>query len=463
MSIEFSLNENPSQSSVGYRNFERSHPDFVAQVRADQRAFEHRLTRLENLSRRKQRSYVRKVLQHSSSKMACTWHAVMKKQRYDLSPEQISRIADGIDVFAPSFQRVLPRTVTHWRRKSRMVQQYGLRDRARQQLVRRAIQACHPPRKNQFFYEGVPAALKAVEAAIQSGMRYGVELDVISFYPSMDNLDGLSRLLRPIPSNVVSSTVTCIQDRVFEHNPAGDFIRPPSNDRTIIAHGSATSDIVGEVVMSQILAEAPDAEIICYHDNMFVLAQTQSQLSASINAVRDAVAKQHVGSLEVSLKSEWAYPQDITFLGAETETNGTDFAWRLSSQNQRQYHRTLKLKSLDEEDYLGRRRVTGFNAACLHRIYRGLGKTARLFPNWDGAEEWKHNTALQILSRLFFVGFDCYEYQDAIYDHYRWLSKNSDELPEPREVVGWYPEGKPPAYIRDLAEDLEYAYNDWLF
>jgi hypothetical protein len=195
ISDAYSLNEHsPSQSTEG-RDFRRAHPEFMEQVRwakislLDQRNF------LKELTGKAKRGYVRQLLNSPKAKLYCMWCAVEKKRRFDLTPDEIVALADAMNVFKPCDENITTKSVWHWRRKERQVNVFGLQNRARQELVRWVMEACFPLRENQYFYKGVPAAHKAVEEAVASGMRYGVELDVVSFYPSITSLNGLVEVL----------------------------------------------------------------------------------------------------------------------------------------------------------------------------------------------------------------------------------------------------------------------------
>ena len=450
------------EHSGRYQQYCRRYPKFVTKAREAEASLKARIIRLESLSFRRKRSSVRKILMSDTARLASVWRAVIKKRRYDLSPDEIIALVTNIDVFKPCDERVEIKSTRHWRKRARLVRNYGVLNRARQQLVRQVLGGCHRSHNNQYFYDGVPAALEAMEEAIRSGKLYGAELDVIGFYPSLTKLDGLQELLKPIPKRVVQHTISCLSDNVLIGNRSGGFVRPPSGDQTVIAHGSATSDIVGEIIMANIMGSVPDVTIIGYHDNMFVFGRTQRELLASVDAVREAVAKQLVGSLEVSLKQEWHYPEIFTFLGSEVEPTDGPWEWRLSQQVRSEYAAILDERELGHDDEVVGRRQKSFNVELLHKLYRGLPKLVRRYDRWQQADEWRNFTSMQILARLIMAQPDERLYRTRLIEHYRWLSQNGIELTHPHLVFPILWLNSNGAGLRDVMEELYLAWYQWL-
>jgi len=161
-----------------------------------------------------------------------------------------------------------------------------------QQVVDAILRNLHPLLENQFLFNGgMPKALSAIEAAISAGNHYSCELDFVGFYGSVV-VDDLAEVTRPLPNSISQHVVWDEHLRFNDHlfvtlsslrsDPTPE---PPSG----LYLGSASSPIVGEILISRLLADAQLGDIITYADNLCVLGRSEEEVTARITSLRDAI------------------------------------------------------------------------------------------------------------------------------------------------------------------------------
>ena len=166
-------------------------------------------------------------------------------------------------------------------------------------MVDRILRALHPPLENQkLFRGGIPRAIAAIEAAVNEGKTFGVEIDFVDFYASIGP-EALPDLLRPLPATVVDAVVWDSRSR---HSQSGDPAFPIACSSSVpngLSLGSACSPIVGEIIIASLLRAARLDDVVTFADNLFVLGRSEENVRAKIQTLRDVVREQSFGTLEV--------------------------------------------------------------------------------------------------------------------------------------------------------------------
>jgi len=293
-----------NKRATGYEIFRARFPHFIAELNLHRHHREREMAKLSALPERDRHTRVRKLLRDRRLHFYYAYEAMRKTGQLDTAtPEQIRALAGDCNPFEVCREA----TNIFWvpgRHRERRVVSFGPRRRMQQALVARIIRALHPPLDSQkLFHGGMPRALEAVEVAINEGYNYGVEVDVIQFYASVRQTE-LARLLRPLPNAVVEHVVW---DTGVRRNPDGDFVSMVSLDDPSLsglvglAPGAATSPIVGEKIMSQMLTGYPDAKLVAYADNVFVLGRGRGAVLSCLEHLRETAERLPTGPLRLRI------------------------------------------------------------------------------------------------------------------------------------------------------------------
>jgi hypothetical protein len=247
------------------------------------------MERLATLPRQRQRSEIRRLLSSRRLARYYAYRAVLKAGRIGTAtPAWIEGIAAQCNPFAPCREH----TTWHHVSKSgkvRLVQNFYPVKRMMQAFVADIISAIHPPREEQYLFRGgIPAALKAAEAAYTDGYTHAVEVDAVGFYHNVPH-DVLAELLLPLPA-AVAHHVVC--NAMTPTTPSTTTVSVHSTSPLPDAHigiplGAGSSPVAGEVVIANLLAQAETAigcKIITYADNLLVFGQSAQE--ATENAER---------------------------------------------------------------------------------------------------------------------------------------------------------------------------------
>ncbi len=149
----------------------------------------------------------------------------------------------------------------------------------------------------------MPEALEAIATAYRSGMTHGVEVDIVDFYGSI-RPDRLAELLRPLPASVVEHVVWDVDLHGDAPVVVGKTtVDPPSSASMGLSLGAATSPIVGERIVRELLAVARLPDTITYADNLFVLGRSEEEVDARIQTLMDSARQLEVGVLELRVRT----------------------------------------------------------------------------------------------------------------------------------------------------------------
>lgn len=324
----------PARTPLPYERFRASYPNFVEKIREGERYRKHVLASLGASAPRERHSMVRQVLRDRRLHLVYAYHTIRRLgQLGTATPASINALAIGCNVFVPTRgERVVTRAVSKGS-GHRLVQDFGPRRRMHQALVADVLRQLHPlPESQTLFHGGMPMAQKAIATAYQQAeMTHGVEVDLVGFYASIEP-DRLAEYLRPLPTSVVEYVVwdTPMRDDPSVHAVVGTMPAPTSSPPAGLSLGSATSPIVGELIVNLLLASANEQDTITYADNLFIMGRSEHEVNARIDRIREGVASLEVGALE--LRVGYSEGHDLSrafeFLKQEGVAEDGRFIWR---------------------------------------------------------------------------------------------------------------------------------------
>lgn len=210
----------------------------------------------------------------------------------DATPSTILELSEQFDPFNPvERETALLRNVSRSSTRQRLACDFGPKRRMHQQVIDRILRILHPPLENQFLFNGgMPMALNAIEAAISDGATHARELDFVDFYGSV-RFDDLAEVMRPLPASVTRHVVW--DEHLREHDlfiRASDLHPTPTPETPNgIILGSASSPIVGEVLIARLLAAAQLPGIITYADNLCVFGRSEEEVDARTQALQEVL------------------------------------------------------------------------------------------------------------------------------------------------------------------------------
>ncbi|WP_036504957.1 hypothetical protein [Novosphingobium sp. AP12] len=340
-----------------WRRFVDANPEFIALITALRAERERVFAALVALPRRAQRDRVRQLLHDRKLAVLFVYEGMVRAGRlHGTTPAAITALAERFDLRRPSHEPVLIRQITETDSRVRTVQSFGPLKRAHQNFAARLIRALHPPRENQFLFNGgIPAALKAVEVARDGGMTHAVELDATNFYGSIER-SSLAVTLRPLPEAVVrfvvfNETIERGDDRpraIVRSVPGS----PPLGSSNGLPLGAASSPIAGEVLIGQLLADNRidfGPSVITYADNLLVLGSSEQEAAARADLLVALAEEPAFGGLRLREKGRGHMMQPgtqrvdhfsmgVPFVGQIGLVDSAgDFSWEPNEQKRAQH------------------------------------------------------------------------------------------------------------------------------
>lgn len=399
--------------SEAYRAFEAAHPQFVEEIRRLRAYKTFVLARLAAMPRREQRSEVRRLLHSSRLATLYAYKAVLKAGLIaDATPASIAAIAAKCNPFALCLEAVERLSIVRGG-KVREVQKFGPIKRMMQALVADIIRALHPTHGSQYvFHGGIPAALRAVEAAYRRGMTHAVEVDAVDFYGSVPKAS-LADLLRPLPDAVVRHVVWDESIRRATMEPPTTIriarLRPPAlNETSGLSLGAASSPVVGELIIRKLLADAgtaSDVEVITYADNLLVLGRSEQDATARAAQLAALAETSSGGSLRFRERGQSRLPSPgeyhgtfsslITFVGQIGSIGPDDqFSWSPDPDKLAEHAIAETSPSL--------------TIAEIEKAERQLAAWRRAYPFWREGDLWeaRHRAALACARYMRQAGFE---------------------------------------------------------
>ena len=370
-----------------YEAFRRAHPEFVEHVIDLRRDWRSRLQKLRDRPRSSQHHDVRRLLRMSSFRTLFAFDALKRADRLrHANTQTVEMLASRFDPFSPvEDERVVLRSVTRGPRP-RVVQEFGPVRRMHQLAVDAILRSLHPPREQlKLFNGGMPKALRAIEEAYTDGYTHCCEVDFVNFYGSV-RLEGLPELMRPLPLSVTQHVVWDLSSREPISWMNGSM--PTSEMPGGLSLGSATSPIVGEIIISHLLAAAQLSDVISYADNLLVLGRSEGEVQARINRLRDCIASADPGisGLRFGDFEIQSMEREVFFSSHVGEPNDGAFQW---SPSQRKL-----------EDFMASAR----DYVSLDQINRAIAQVSswrRYYDGWPDGERKEAEFLATLMSRRF--------------------------------------------------------------
>jgi hypothetical protein len=390
-----------ARSKSGQLEFRTRFADFANRITELRERRDRKFARLAAMPRRQQHGEVRRLLRSGSLHLLYAFEALKAKQLlHEATPAYVEALAGRCDPFARMSEAVVTRYVTKGR-KTRIVQDFGPVKRMHQLLVADVLRTLHPLRQDQFLFGGgMPMALQAVEDAFREGYTHAVEIDLIDFYARV-RLPGLANLLRPLPGSTVDNVVW---DHAIRRGPDDDFFMsyetdgPTASGLVGLSLGSATSPVVGEVIIRHLLDTAQMGQVVTYADNILVLGRGRDDAAMRAEHLRQVALRLEHCPLAPRVKEPAGFrdPVDyVEFAGHWGRAIRHRLDWAPNGRKQSEH------RIADESSQL--------TADEIAKAERKVIRCRRSYPMWRSADSWE----AQRLAELSAVRY----YQDARPEH----------------------------------------------
>ncbi len=376
----------PTETEVrrrrGYFYFARAFPDFMEEIRAMREHKRRVYERLQNASRPRQHEMARHILRHSNFQLVYAFETFRDLRRLiNARPEAIRELAATFNPFDWIASDPIDNRTIMVGSRPREIISFGPKRRMHQKFVAEMLRHLHPPRDNQFLFNGgMPMAQQAIEAAITEGYEYGAELDFENFYNSVRPLECVE-LLRPLPNAVIENVIHDygLRDqwsytRLSVEHP--DYDSPPAalNGLTGLPLGSASSPIVAERVVAHFLADDLPGRVITYADNLFVLGRTMEEMNARKQALMESVSRSEVGPLRLREVNTSRLRDGFTFLHQNAEVTDDGIRWSPDERKRDQYQVLRDDVTLSDDE--------------LTQLETKISYWRRAYPSWQDGDMW---------------------------------------------------------------------------
>lgn len=327
-------------------------------------------------------------------------------QLRDATPTSIHALAEQFDPFNPiEYEPALLRNVSRSTARQRLACDFGPKRRMHQQVVDRILRNLHPPLESQYLFNGgMPMALQAIEDAISNGATHACELDFVDFYGSV-RCDDLAEVMRPLPASVTRHVVWDEHLRENDLVVRASNLHPTPTPETPngIILGSASSPIVGEVLIARLLAAAQLPGIITYADNLCVFGRSEEEVGARTQALQEVlrnppfqcVSGLRLRSNEIRNVVECERPSQfgIEFANHRALSRGDGEGYRITGW-QPSVQKLAEFQ-IGEADYVS-----------IEKINKAITKVTnwrRYYRNWDGGEVHQAMFLASLKSRRFLL------------------------------------------------------------
>lgn len=381
------------RQSTDFRRFFLNHQEFILELAALRAEKARQLNNLRALDQSSRHHRVRQLLRRRDLHVLYAYQAVRRSGRLRRStPDSIRQLASTFNAFAPVEDEPFALRSIDKGSGRRTVHDFGPRRRMQQAFVADILRALNPlPRTQSMFNGGIPAALGAVARGYsEGGCTHGTEVDFVGFYASVQSPEALVSLLRPLPASVVWNVVWDEAMRRPGVPVLSDVIHPTSSSPQGLSLGAATSPLVGEVIMSRVLAVAQLADTITYADNLFFLGRSDAEIIARIERLREALACQPFGSLE--LRVERTERLDLVnafeFVKHAGHVTETGIRWGPGARKLEQY-------MVSEAQHV--------SLAQLDAAERRVSQWRRSYPSWDAGDALEAEYLAGLAVRRFYL------------------------------------------------------------
>jgi hypothetical protein len=284
-------------------------------------------------------------------------NAALKPSRR-LGKKKLESIAAEINPCRKSDEPVIVNIKTKPNGSYRVVMDFDIRQRARQYLVASPLKAIADLHPHQYATRGgTPAAVDRVVANLHEGYGHTCETDIQDCFPSFTgNIDQFLPVMKETVANTILATHLHVthDTSLYTHFGPGsageddpgdpvEFSKVLSDARRGIPQGSAVSSIVAEMLLAKPLKSLPsDARLVCYADNMLVMAKTAEEAVSMTKALWSALKTHPVGHLKPKLKSQSIPGQPFVFLGHEITQGKTSVSIVPSPENEAKFASRFK-------------------------------------------------------------------------------------------------------------------------
>jgi hypothetical protein len=263
---------------------------------------------------------------------------VVDEAYHSLSPsrrpakKKLASIAEAICPYKPSNEPVVLNIKPKANGDYRPIMNFGICQRARQYLVKSALESVADLHHDQYAIRGgVPAAIDRVTSLLMEGHECTTEIDIESCFPSFTGTshEQYIPVKKQVIDNVILAThlnVTPGKSLPYQFGPGSAGKDDPgdpvaladalSNARQGIPQGSAVASIAVEMLLAKPLKSLPtNARVVCYADNMLIMAKTKEHTVSTTSALWSALQGHPVGHLTPKEKGKSIPGQPFEFLG----------------------------------------------------------------------------------------------------------------------------------------------------
>lgn len=394
-----------------YELFSQQFPDFISQLQLLRKEWRSRLERLTHKTRTSQHHEVRKLIRSRHLFPLFAYEAIKRSRGLrNASPDTIDELAVQFDPFHPvENEGFATNNVGSSQVKERLVHNFGRRRRMHQYAVSNILHYLHPPPENQkLFNGGMPIALEAIEAAYSNGATHGCEVDFIDFYGSVSQ-DGLAELMRPLASSLTQHVIwdNTLRSQRVSFGPSVSSRSSPTPERPKgLSLGSATSPIVGEIIIAHLLAAAQIDDVVTYADNLFFFGRSEEEIEARIQRLRDCISLDEFGLSGLSFRTG-----EIRTLERGPPTlNGkeSEFATKALSSIEFAKHEGTRLRDSWEwspsPQKLAEFQISTHDKVTVPQIKKAIAKVSnwrRSYPNWPDGDKHEARHIAELKARLY--------------------------------------------------------------
>ena len=347
------------------------------------------------------------------ARLAATRLAASKMRWYRRPKKtELKTIAESLNAFQGTHEEVKLRLIKKGANTFRPTLDFGIENRALQQLVLSVLYAIAELHPRQFATRGgVPVAIAHVMNAMKAGYVHVREIDIKDFYASFDRnklvelvpvqkrvIDNvlLSEHLNIVPS-ALHHILSCIGPADKAQGEVAPLEKYLAEARRGIPQGSAASPLLAEMLLALLLFQVPaggKVVVAAYADNILVMAKTASDADAMTDSLGLALKKHPAGPLWPKIKS---FPAGgpIESLGHRLTAHGDDVRAQPSPENREKFERRMKKG-------LARLRKPTLAHAVRDRLERDLksdlSSYVANFNLCDGVKECQQHWSAQIAS-----------------------------------------------------------------
>lgn len=332
----------------------KSHKSIFKKARRSVSKLHHRIARsIERGDMRQAEETLRTLVGSFSAKLLAFERANKSmKPTQRVETAQLVRMAEQLNPFTAEREKV-----QIWLRakpdgRHRPIHRFGLRHRARQQLVVACLRPFLDLRDDQFAQaaRGRNAAIREVVTRIEAGARWFAERDIVNCFGTFarspsELVDVLTEWL-PLPEEVVRHCITAVEYSFADHIPKEKCatVSLLVDSRQGLPQGSISSGLLAEARIAKALnmAHASPAmsgvSVIAYVDNLGLLAKHREDLRQSMATLERSIERCSLGSWRLNRRPKpRRVDHGFEFLGYHLRLRGSRVQVTVSQQNRERF------------------------------------------------------------------------------------------------------------------------------